>query len=184
MVVLGLGNPGDEYADTRHNCGFKVVDYLGEKTGIELKKKFFKKYMQKNSARKLPNGRRPRQLGTRLMLKSPLRSTNGSRARVSRLISPSSTLRKVLLLALRAVQFSATSQKITTTSSAAPLTFRTPITRRLSSTRRASSVLTTSRVHLSRSALQNSRWVQSPTVSHSTAASIRFVLRSSCSVTL
>ena len=45
MVVLGLGNPGDEYADTRHNCGFKVVDYLGEKTGIELKKKFFKKYI-------------------------------------------------------------------------------------------------------------------------------------------
>ena len=45
MVVLGLGNPGDEYTDTRHNCGFKVVDYLGEKTGIELKKKFFKKYI-------------------------------------------------------------------------------------------------------------------------------------------
>ncbi|MBO7047364.1 MAG: aminoacyl-tRNA hydrolase [Spirochaetia bacterium] len=45
MVVLGLGNPGDEYAATRHNCGFMVVDYLGEKTGIELQKKFFKKYI-------------------------------------------------------------------------------------------------------------------------------------------
>ena len=45
MVVLGLGNPGDEYAGTRHNCGFAVVDYLGEKTGIELHKKFFKKYI-------------------------------------------------------------------------------------------------------------------------------------------
>ena len=45
MVVLGLGNPGDEYTDTRHNCGFKVVEYLGEKTGIELHKKFFKKYI-------------------------------------------------------------------------------------------------------------------------------------------
>ena len=45
MVVLGLGNPGDEYTDTRHNCGFKVVEYLGEKTGIELQKKFFKKYI-------------------------------------------------------------------------------------------------------------------------------------------
>ena len=45
MVVLGLGNPGDEYTDTRHNCGFKVIDYLGEKTGIELQKKFFKKYI-------------------------------------------------------------------------------------------------------------------------------------------
>ncbi len=45
MVVLGLGNPGSEYTDSRHNCGFKVVDYLGEKTGIELHKKFFKKYI-------------------------------------------------------------------------------------------------------------------------------------------
>ena len=45
MVVLGLGNPGDEYDGTRHNCGFAVVDYLGEKTGIELHKKFFKKYI-------------------------------------------------------------------------------------------------------------------------------------------
>ena len=45
MVVLGLGNPGEEYAATRHNCGFQVVDYLGEKTGIELQKKFFKKYI-------------------------------------------------------------------------------------------------------------------------------------------
>ena len=45
MVVLGLGNPGSEYSDTRHNCGFKVVEYLGAKTGIELQKKFFKKYI-------------------------------------------------------------------------------------------------------------------------------------------
>jgi len=45
MVVLGLGNPGDEYTDTRHNCGFKVVDYISERTGIELQKKFFKKYI-------------------------------------------------------------------------------------------------------------------------------------------
>ncbi len=41
-IVAGLGNPGPEYDDTRHNCGFLALDALSERTGIEISKKKFK----------------------------------------------------------------------------------------------------------------------------------------------
>jgi PTH1 family peptidyl-tRNA hydrolase len=40
-MVVGLGNPGKKYADTRHNIGFRVVDSLAEVLKIDIKKKRF-----------------------------------------------------------------------------------------------------------------------------------------------
>ena len=33
-MVAGLGNPGDEYAATRHNAGFCAIDRLAEQAGV------------------------------------------------------------------------------------------------------------------------------------------------------
>lgn len=38
MLVVGLGNPGKEYEDTFHNCGFMVMDKLSESLGKKLMK--------------------------------------------------------------------------------------------------------------------------------------------------
>ena len=35
MVLLGLGNPGDEYAGTRHNAGYRVLDAARRRWGGE-----------------------------------------------------------------------------------------------------------------------------------------------------
>jgi PTH1 family peptidyl-tRNA hydrolase len=37
-IVAGLGNPGDRYAATRHNLGYRVVDELASRAGERLKK--------------------------------------------------------------------------------------------------------------------------------------------------
>jgi PTH1 family peptidyl-tRNA hydrolase len=39
-LVVGLGNPGKEYAETRHNIGFAVVDRLAEKFDCSFRKKW------------------------------------------------------------------------------------------------------------------------------------------------
>jgi peptidyl-tRNA hydrolase, PTH1 family len=38
-VVLGLGNPGKKYEQTRHNLGFMVVDRLASQNGVVVRRK-------------------------------------------------------------------------------------------------------------------------------------------------
>lgn len=39
LAIIGLGNPGAEYADTRHNAGFWCIDALARKYAIRLERR-------------------------------------------------------------------------------------------------------------------------------------------------
>lgn len=42
IIIVGLGNIGRQYENTVHNMGFKVVDRLAEKLGIDIEKEKYK----------------------------------------------------------------------------------------------------------------------------------------------
>lgn len=41
-IIVGLGNPGSKYENTRHNMGFKAIDAMASEFGIDVNRAKFK----------------------------------------------------------------------------------------------------------------------------------------------
>ncbi|MGI8798729.1 MAG: aminoacyl-tRNA hydrolase [Pseudonocardia sp.] len=72
VLVVGLGNPGPEYAETRHNLGFRVVDLLAGRMGA--------RFSAHKTGAEIAEGRRS---GRRVILAKPRSYVNLSGAAVA-----------------------------------------------------------------------------------------------------
>lgn len=47
-LIVGLGNPGREYQNTRHNIGFMMIDKIVDKYNLQAREKFNGQYYEVN----------------------------------------------------------------------------------------------------------------------------------------
>jgi len=75
-LIVGLGNPGEKYQNTRHNLGFWVVEALAKKWGL-----VWKSDKKTNSLKARKSG-----AGLEVILAKPLTSMNASGEAVQKLM--------------------------------------------------------------------------------------------------
>ena len=76
FLIIGLGNPGEKYAHTRHNAGFEVMDLLEKQYAVKLRKKV----LQPWAAAEWTDGRK------KIVLCKPLTFMNNSGTAVKKLM--------------------------------------------------------------------------------------------------
>lgn len=77
-LIVGLGNPGEEYARTRHNLGFMAVGELGRRHGLEFKRQL---KVQGRSARGRIVGGGGREVEIHLLLPTTYMNCSGQAVR-------------------------------------------------------------------------------------------------------
>jgi len=75
-LIVGLGNPGDEYARSRHNAGFQVLDRLAKALGVSWRKRLL---LRGQTAEAMEDGRK-------IVLCEPLTYMNNSGECVRKLV--------------------------------------------------------------------------------------------------
>ena len=46
LLLVGLGNPGSDYTNTRHNIGFKIIDAINSHLNFQNRNQNLKGYLQ------------------------------------------------------------------------------------------------------------------------------------------
>ena len=75
FIIVGLGNPGPDYAHTRHNAGFEVMTLLEKHYGVEIRRK-----MLQGLLAEIPDGSR------KIVLCEPQTFMNASGECVSKIL--------------------------------------------------------------------------------------------------